>query len=382
MTKETKIGLLVGLAFIILFAIILSEKGASPRDARAPVFSPLDSTGPSIASAEDPRPLHDAGRLPVDSQLSPIISEPGSLAREEQIAQAAPDEDAGASPLPNSLAGLIGPQDPAPNATASATPSAAQAQPSGLLDDRVGPEYTPPAELSPQAAPTNAIVQRPVEESSSIVAARTLEKREPLKVKAEHVVQPGESLSKISAKYYARYTPNRVKAIMECNPEVLKSEASVRPGMKLRIPELGDAFEPAPAFAVAEMREPVTQQPSRQIRIPLPIGDDPTAKATPAAPRDRDQRRATAAETRREESPRSGRERLYEVRRKDTLSSIARRELGSEKLVGTLKSLNKDVLGKKNIIKPGMKLRLPVLASSAAEESSVLSVRVSDELEP
>ena len=30
MTKETKIGLLVGLAFIILFAIILSEKGARP----------------------------------------------------------------------------------------------------------------------------------------------------------------------------------------------------------------------------------------------------------------------------------------------------------------------------------------------------------------
>ena len=28
MTKETKIGLLVGLAFIVLFAIILSEKGA------------------------------------------------------------------------------------------------------------------------------------------------------------------------------------------------------------------------------------------------------------------------------------------------------------------------------------------------------------------
>ena len=32
MTKETKIGLLVGLAFIILFAIILSEKrGYQPR---------------------------------------------------------------------------------------------------------------------------------------------------------------------------------------------------------------------------------------------------------------------------------------------------------------------------------------------------------------
>lgn len=36
MTRETKIGLLVGLAFIIVFAIILSEKGAFESKFLAP----------------------------------------------------------------------------------------------------------------------------------------------------------------------------------------------------------------------------------------------------------------------------------------------------------------------------------------------------------
>jgi hypothetical protein len=43
MTKETKIGLLVGLAFIILFAIILSEKRGTGRDATLPAFAVADA---------------------------------------------------------------------------------------------------------------------------------------------------------------------------------------------------------------------------------------------------------------------------------------------------------------------------------------------------
>src|SRR5262249_44635306 len=72
MTKETKIGLLVGLAFIILFAIILSEKGAGPRPQGTPQFTQADMAqrGPERAGAT----LTDAGKLalPVD----PVRGEP------------------------------------------------------------------------------------------------------------------------------------------------------------------------------------------------------------------------------------------------------------------------------------------------------------------
>jgi hypothetical protein len=72
MTKETKIGLLVGLAFIILFAIILSEKSGT-RDAGLPQFAQADAArkvGPATGSE---KPLHDAGRLPVDKKLPPPV---------------------------------------------------------------------------------------------------------------------------------------------------------------------------------------------------------------------------------------------------------------------------------------------------------------------
>ena len=69
MTKETKIGLLVGLAFIILFAIILSEKGTPPTSAVSPTFA----QGDAINGPTTDRPLGDAGRLAVDSKLPPIM---------------------------------------------------------------------------------------------------------------------------------------------------------------------------------------------------------------------------------------------------------------------------------------------------------------------
>src|SRR5262245_1514513 len=72
MTKETKIGLLVGLAFIILFAIILSEKGAGPRPQGTPQFTQADlaQRGSERAGAT----LTDAGKLALP--VEPVRAEP------------------------------------------------------------------------------------------------------------------------------------------------------------------------------------------------------------------------------------------------------------------------------------------------------------------
>ena len=79
MTKETKIGLLVGLTFIILFAIILSKKGPN---------STKSTTNMTIADAHLPdsssriggaQPLSGAGKLPVEKILpTPISSDQAS----------------------------------------------------------------------------------------------------------------------------------------------------------------------------------------------------------------------------------------------------------------------------------------------------------------
>src|SRR6185295_4433110 len=95
MTKETKIGLLVGLAFIILFAIILSEKGAPQRDAKSPNFATLPNRPDGSTTTS---PLQDGGRLAVENQLNPIVqptevASNGVLTEEPIIAANPVDED-------------------------------------------------------------------------------------------------------------------------------------------------------------------------------------------------------------------------------------------------------------------------------------------------
>ncbi len=90
MTRETKIGLLVGLGFIILFGIILSEAGSRRRAIVAPQYGPLADAqrdyvqpGPSVMLG----PLDPDGDLaepePVLAAAEPVAAE--KPARQEPV---------------------------------------------------------------------------------------------------------------------------------------------------------------------------------------------------------------------------------------------------------------------------------------------------------
>ena len=49
-----------------------------------------------------------------------------------------------------------------------------------------------------------------------------------------HAVQEGDSLTRISSRYYG--TPNRWQDIYEANRDILKGENALRPGQRLKIP--------------------------------------------------------------------------------------------------------------------------------------------------
>ncbi len=55
-------------------------------------------------------------------------------------------------------------------------------------------------------------------------------------VYAKHTVESGESLSKISKKYYG--DPMKYNAIFEANKDILKSADIIQPGQELNIPQL------------------------------------------------------------------------------------------------------------------------------------------------
>ncbi|MBI5762370.1 MAG: LysM peptidoglycan-binding domain-containing protein [Planctomycetes bacterium] len=380
MTKETKIGLLVGLAFIILFAIILSEKGPVQRGAGAPQFTIVDSSSRNSPPSTQGQPLHNAGKLPVDTQLAPIVKSgtktlPAAPLREEQVAQA-PTEDEPLQPLPDSLASLIKSRTETPAHTAEPVgPSITKPEPSstpGPILARI-PEPKPfteePAGLAANETkeePTTTTPPVPADDGPKIIWT----------VLAEHTVQPGESLGKIAAKYYGRSTPARVDALFKMNKDTMPSVSSVKAGHKLRIPNLGehaDKFEPGSPFAgsFANNVKPAGS-PDSPVRIPEPIVES-TPKTTAK------EKSPTIITASKKEPPAEIKFELYEIRKGDTLSKIARKELGSEKYAKDLQRLNK--IGEKQNLKPGTKIRLPV-RQTAQGESTTLSARAPESAEP
>jgi len=371
MTKETKIGLLVGLAFIILFAIILSEKAPSPKDVAPPAFTVADATSESEVSTGRAEPLSDAGRLPVESQLSPIVE----VKRETQVAGPYMDEEVGRPipqpgdpipPLPESVVSLLN-TEPAnqagrdavrseePVAGADSSHDAAPV----ALEDAVASAIQASEPTEDVSRPVQMNTPEPVQDNrvSHLDTARPepIETRppapaKPVRILAVHTVEPGESLGKIAAKHYGRATPQRIRAIFEANRDVLKSVHVIRANDKLRIPELDSAneqFEPAPEFAAADIAARRESWKDQEVRIPIPVGDgrrERVASNAAAVPRD-------------SASPQY---RWYEVRKNDTLSKIARQELGDEGLYRTIYKLNRDNISAPDKIKPGMKIRLPV----------------------
>ncbi len=398
MTKETKIGLLVGLAFIILFAIILSEKGTPQRSAALPTFTVADgskSTTPPLTGSD--QPLSGAGRLPITSQLPPIIQpKPQNVAppspvimTEEPVAQAAPKQEETISSLPESVVGFLNSmpikgepitstEQPKTERVATSNPPAITIPP--MVASSAKPESTKSKPANKIASPTATN-----EISSTLTASREPAKpaEKPLVIKTVHTVQPGESLGKIAAKYYGRSTPARVEALYKANQDRLKDTHQVKVQQKLDIPDLGEAnsaFQPVTALTLRDAGAiHVAPKTSDAIRIPIPVRER-TTPAEPSlqklSPPDAKQptiQMVSAPISSKKTKTSEASYQWYEVRPKDSLSKIARQQLGSEKHLNELCQLNKDRLGKKNILKPGMRLRIPLKSAASIEPQTAVS---------
>lgn len=123
-----------------------------------------------------------------------------------------------------------------------------------------------------------------------------------------YVVRSRDTLTGIAARELG--TSTRWRDIARLNSDILKGSTDIRPGMRLRLP--GPRAVPVSPGALVAM--------------------DPAARTTG---------------------------RTYVVRAKDTLSSIARDELGSTGRWKEIVELNDDVLHGSHVIRAGLELRLP-----------------------
>ena len=336
MARETRVGLLAGLAFIICFAVILSNRGRR------------------VPQPEDPQPRFQY----VDT---PITPPPASTRRASQrqnapgtdglptnrLRRATPEQrtthtDLDSDPLPaaSSPSGLQGrPQDTHVTDARSSDDSADDADRVRRLEDRLdalsrnlafqgrrdfrmaddersqsvtetGNEPAPPRSQPVRRTPVNSVPKD-------------------TRVLGRHTVTSGDSLSRIAVTYYGSKSRRLIDALVDANRGILSDPDVLRIGMKLVIPVVAGFQQPGKGTSA---------------RTPKPDQDD-------AEPR---RRRTKTTETRPI--------RWYQIKKNDRYVSIARNELGNESRWQEIFELNKKKFPDPSRIRSGVRIKLPAVA--------------------
>lgn len=297
MTRETKIGLLVGLAFIIVIGILLSDHLTSSNE---PPPATLAQTGnnvrQTISTPGGAQPPITTVVAPQQVQPDRAIPTPRELQQTPASAVVQVGGPASSSAVPSS------PQPQPPVTVTSTTPPLAPAQP---RDEQVVGADRPDNELARVAqqygepvVPVSNSQQQPQPTVQSPGGVR------------EYVAQSGDTVSRMAAKFLGANTKANRDAIIRLNPSLQSDPDKVIVGRTYRIPAKADVPPPAPT--------PVS------------------TKASAAG------------------------EYWYTVKENDSLWKIAMEQLGRDgELVAAIRELNRDIIRNGDVIHPGMRLRLP-----------------------
>lgn len=302
MTRETKIGLLVGLGFIIVVGVLLSDHISSAAQPPPPA---LVMTGQVVRQS-----YQVAGDLPAPLNTRDDLTPRTPATRPAEVraaggAAADAGRTAGGS-APLVIVGHSG-QSRELGGSAEVTRSglAEIARSHGETIEPVGPRGAAAGGTAAGVAPAGGS------------AADAL----PMVTVKEHVANPGDSVSRIAAQYYGRATPANTKAIIRANPSLAANPHLIVVGQKYFVPLPTPAAVPAPVA------------PSAAAPIALAVAAPPAAAPTAAEPR-------------------------YTVKPGDSLWRIATQEVGDSRAVSAIRELNADVI-RGDVVRPGMVIKLP-----------------------
>ena len=362
MTRETKIGLLVGLAFIIVIGILLSDHMTStnaPQQAllsdaapnvRESVTAPAPSqpTTPPVSAVQ----ITPANRVPTQAELQPPPAPPAQPRVIEQVRIGGPTGGTppiAGGPIVIESSGpvvLDEPRQPQPHAQHQ------QPQPQPMTDVVPMGELAtapPPAEdtdaataqLEQWAGGAGRQVAAPRNDRTPRAPAPQAQPQaQPQPAAAagrEYVAQPGDNLARLAARMLGANTKANRDAIVKANPSLQRNPNLVVEGRKYKAPGAAAAQAPAAPTGTAAIPETVPVI-SRRTSAPIPVTElvEPLPASTPA---DRGE--------------------WYVVKENDNLWRIATEQLGSGNAAAQIKELNKDVLKGGDNLVPNMRLRLP-----------------------
>lgn len=363
MARETKVGVITGLAFIICFAIVLANRGTSRTEPTVAHHRARSVHGASTSDLHSPaaQPSWSAdGGGRVSPTSNPAANPQGS------------SPSVWMQPSTSAAAGYVDTVRPAVNSNGE--PGSAwlvdtsHAPVLQAPDSRVthtgqvnAPVSLPgfiPAQVPPGVMPVRGRENPTVPASLPSSGVRTEAVR--------YVVAPGETLWSLAARAYGKKSGTLVQAIYDANRSVLSSPDSIKAGMELELPTVPGFGSPAGAARLARGRanevaspvSPPASKPSLAAREvgrmrPNDAGTGPRAaagsKATPNA-------RARASEG----SSGPVEYRWYNVRKNDRLMGIAREQLGDAGRWEEIHALNKDKFPDPEKIREGVRIKLPV----------------------
>lgn len=350
MTRDAKIGLLVGLAFILIVGILLSEHitaATAPQQAslaqagdrvRRAVSAPVAQTPALEPVNVDPNPLPktavvtrdviDSPQLPPTARIELGPAKGGEI----KVIRVDTPHDALASATEVKPIQAEAPMLAATTET-SKTVSMVQAKADSAhpLQDAAragGMEI-----VDTKTIPTPAETATPTKRELPPIANGS-------KVK-EYIAQANDSLGRIASRQLGANTPANRAAIIALNPSLQKDNNRILVGVKYLLP--ADAWSAALGMDATntELTSPKKTAKPAAASSEIDTTLVPVTTAVPTAAGS-----ATAVTS-------------YTVQTGDSLWKIAEREMGGANAMAQLKQMNADVLGESETVKVGMKLKLP-----------------------
>ncbi len=339
MAKETKVGVLTGLAFIICFAVVLANRGTNLT---VPTVNHYNSRLGGDTSATQPGhtnsipevvPVHYVQQNGTDRGSNPGRNVPTPSGDRMAAVPPSNDQTLGLNQIQTAIkqGHLI--QQPIQNAV---QPSAEPSRP--VQEATLTAQYpsTAPVFNQPQQLPQsgNGGVQPDV---------------------VKHVVAPGETLWSVASRVYGRKSASLVKAIYEANRSVMTSPDSVKAGMELVVPRVvGAEMQSAAPQTLAAA--PTTSTKKTPTKSEKPDNGNEKSKSTKPA---RDTRVADASTSKTSDKSSGDDTRWYQVRKNDGLMDIAREQLGDAGRWEEIYKMNKDKFADPAKIREGVRIKLP-----------------------
>lgn len=342
MGTETKVGLLVGLAFIICFAVILANRGQSGAEGPPqPILTDgvqtrVSSTDRSLSptSARDDQGEAGSRTSASGSDSGRIAGGPKRVDGQSRVPSApVPAEGREPGALSSGASSPVGETalsavtQPAGNPSLYQAPASLQEQ-QQILREMLQRSSTRPTEAAvvegaarPPATPVS--VTSPTSTGPPESAGRAPVTGVPA---ASYVVRPGDTLSRIAASHYGSRSSRFIRAIVDANRSLLRDPDVVAVGMTLRLPVMDDSPRPGNSAAKEVLER--------------------TAAADP-----RETTGASAQTTR-----------WYQIRKNDRYATIARDQLGDENRWRELFELNKDKFPDPDAIREGVRIKLPAVS--------------------